>query len=120
MWEGTWSPRVIWEVKMPQDCPELSSLGTPRVSKSSLTHPLGHHPLQGPLPARCQQRRRRRRGRGGGTEPPPLQSRAAGSQVWCWWEGPGGAGTDGCLPGAKTKALWLGLAWSLDSRERRA
>nr|XP_033721286.1 interleukin-17 receptor C isoform X2 [Tursiops truncatus] len=57
---------------------EPSSLGTPRVSKSSLTQPLGHHPLQGPLPARCQQRRRRR-GRGGEEKRegvrPPLRSR---------------------------------------------
>ncbi|XP_033293199.1 interleukin-17 receptor C isoform X16 [Orcinus orca] len=57
---------------------ETSSLGTPRVSKSSLTQPLGHHPLQGPLPARCQQRRRRR-GRGGEEKRegvrPPLRSR---------------------------------------------
>lgn len=57
---------------------ETSSLGTPRVGKSSLTQPLGHHPLQGPLPARCQQRRRRR-GRGGEEKRegvrPPFRSR---------------------------------------------
>nr|XP_030696556.1 interleukin-17 receptor C isoform X13 [Globicephala melas] len=57
---------------------EASSLGTPRVSKSSLTQPLGHHPLQGPLPARYQHRRRRR-GRGGEEKRegvrPPLRSR---------------------------------------------
>lgn len=47
----------------------------------------------------------------------PLQFRAAGSQAWCWWEGQGGAGTAGCLPGAKTKALWLGRESGLPGEE---
>ena len=73
MWEGTWSPRVIWEVKMPQDCPEPSSLGTPRVSKSSLTHPLGHRPLQGP----SQPGVSREGGGGGGEEEEGLRQHSS-------------------------------------------
>lgn len=35
---------------------------------------------------------------------PLQQSKAAGSQAWCWWEGQGGAGTASCLPGAKNES----------------
>lgn len=46
------------------------------------------------------------------------QSKAAGSQAWCWWEGQGGAGTAGFVPRAKTKALGWDWDGSQDSQER--
>lgn len=88
---------------------------------SPFTHPLATTLSRGP-----SQPGVRREGGGGGEEEEGLSYHSnpgllAPKSVR--WEGPGvgvGAGTDGCLPEPKRKHSDRGLAWSQDSRERRA